>query len=195
MDSLLENISRFSIQSLIGVVTADFTAENILAAASILVAEGVSLGREMAAQDDMSDVIGAQYIALLDERVCAWCEALDGTEFDYPSAELETYAPAQHWRCRCILGYIMRGEVGFSPTENIDEVSISRFEKAAGRTDLTPGEIALRYAGNNDDLNRKHTGATYKQWEGQRDAAYNRADKGVRAFYMEFLSKTKKGNN
>lgn len=54
----------------------------------------------------------AMYSAILDNKVCSYCESLDGLKIslDHPDYKSGDYSPPQHKNCRCVWIYIHKNE-------------------------------------------------------------------------------------
>ena len=109
-----------------------FYNDNIGLTASIAIAMGVNLGRKDAFDAFSSDIYGYQYSALLDNRTCPTCEALDGKVLTLDEYERTSYDPPIHMGCRCIWVAIMKDELdppeftGFDITNDLLEPSLSK---------------------------------------------------------------------
>lgn len=84
-------------------------------AAMTSVAEALNLGRQEQAQEMAEQVDHVYYSALLDENTCGACEELDGTEYDFPSAEWDEVNPPFKGcegqdRCRCVGVFVFKAE-------------------------------------------------------------------------------------
>lgn len=84
-------------------------------AAAVSVGEAVNLGRRDAAKEFEDEIDRAQYSAILDRRVCAVCEGLDGLEVTLDDPRYEEYMPPNPEclggdRCRCVWILIFKEE-------------------------------------------------------------------------------------
>jgi len=85
-------------------------------AAMTSVAEALNLGRQEQAQEMADQIDHVDFSALLDEGTCGPCETLDGTTYDFPSAEWDEVNPPYKAcegqdRCRCIGVFVFKTEV------------------------------------------------------------------------------------
>ncbi len=83
--------------------------------AAISVGEAVNLGRRDAAKEFREEIDRAQYSAILDRRVCAVCQNLDGLEVTLDDPRYEEYMPPNPEcqggdRCRCVWILVFKGE-------------------------------------------------------------------------------------
>lgn len=91
------------------------SSRELLKSAQISVGEAISFGRRDAAKEFREEIDRAQYSAILDWRVCAVCEALDGLEVTLDDPRYEEYMPPNPEclggdRCRCVWILIFREE-------------------------------------------------------------------------------------
>lgn len=62
----------------------------------------INAGRSSVYEENASDVLYAQYSAVLDGVTTARCASLDGKIVRYGSAEYYNYSPPGHWNCRSL---------------------------------------------------------------------------------------------
>ena len=78
--------------------------------AGSVMTKAFNMGREEFARERGDEVASVEYSAILDERACAACEALDGEQWDFGSDEHEQNVPPNRecegrGNCRCVLLY------------------------------------------------------------------------------------------
>ena len=93
--------------------------------AGLLTTKAFNVGREEFAAAHGDEVESVELSAILDKAVCSECEDLDGSTFDFGSAEHDAYTPPLKQceggdQCRCVLLYNFKSE-GDSPDEGDDE--------------------------------------------------------------------------
>lgn len=91
------------------------SSRELLKSAAISVGEAVNFGRRDAAESIRDDIEYAQYSAILDRRVCAVCQNLDGLEVTLDDPRYEEYMPPNPEclggdRCRCVWVLIFKAE-------------------------------------------------------------------------------------
>lgn len=72
----------------------------------------VNAGRSSVYEENASDIVYAQYSAVLDGSTTARCAALDGKIVKYGSSEYYDYSPPWHYNCRSIWIGILADEAG-----------------------------------------------------------------------------------
>jgi SPP1 gp7 family putative phage head morphogenesis protein len=104
-------LSAGEIISMIGEIFVGYYSENIGLTAIATVATGVNKGRKDTFGANAKDIYGYQYSALLDNRTCQTCAALDGKVLDEAQYQKTNYDPPLHFSCRCIWVAIMADEL------------------------------------------------------------------------------------
>lgn len=137
-DQLSTDLSVGDIVAAVGDIIVSYFTDTISLTGSTVVSMGVNKGRKDLFDANADEIYGYQYSALLDNRTCPTCEALDGkvlTEAEYKNTE---YDPPIHYYCRCIWVAIMKDEMdppaytGFPDNEDVAgmlEPSLSRIEE------------------------------------------------------------------
>lgn len=82
---------------------------------------GVNKGRKDVFDANSKDIYAYQYSALLDNRTCPTCEALDGKVLDEKAYKKTEYDPPIHHNCRCIWVAIMADELEPPPITGFPE--------------------------------------------------------------------------
>jgi len=78
------------------------------ASASAQVNKAINEGRDLASEE--AGVKLAQFSAILDDRVCPLCEALDGMIIELDNPDYDRFTPPIHYHCRCVWVYIRPDE-------------------------------------------------------------------------------------
>ena len=104
-------LSAGEILSMIGEIFVGYYSENVGLTAIATVATGVNKGRKDTFGANAKDIYGYQYSALLDNRTCQTCAALDGKVLDEAQYQKTNYDPPLHFSCRCIWVAIMADEL------------------------------------------------------------------------------------
>lgn len=134
-------------------ITTDFFEHYLLSTAYNAVQGAFNQGRMEGVKTFAAE--GAQYSAILDDRCCDACEALDGMELNLRTemgqVMFDKYSPAQHERCRCTWIYLLAGDPDIpDPEDNrkFQQTFIDRYNRLAGGSD-TLADIACKHMRHN----------------------------------------------
>lgn len=149
-----DQLSKFSasdIISALNIMTGLYYQDTVGLTASVLVSIGINRGRKDVFDEYKDQVYAYQYSALLDNRTCKTCEALDGKVLAEAEYKNTIYDPPLHMGCRCIWVAIMADELEPPPitgflTDDLVEPSLSN--------DLTEQIVELSKKAVNDEVKR-----------------------------------------
>lgn len=102
--------------------------------ASAVVAMGVNRGRKDVFNEYASDIYEYQYSAILDEKTCPTCDALDGKVVDEAEYKRTSFDPPIHHHCRCIWVAILVDELDPPPLTGLPEAPGGVTEPSLSRT-------------------------------------------------------------
>lgn len=91
-----------------------------LAAASAVVGV-INQGRTFTQERNSDKIYSYQYSAILDQKTCNTCLALDGKTIDKDDKAFKQLQPPQHFRCRCIWVEILEDETDKPPITGIPD--------------------------------------------------------------------------
>lgn len=96
--------------------------------AASIQARAFSMGREEFAAEHAEEIAAVRYSAILDSNTCSPCNAMDGREFEYGSAEHDAAVPpfgdckgGDQCRCMLVMVFKPRGGDGFRKVEEAPE--------------------------------------------------------------------------
>jgi len=134
---LIDDIEREAIETIRTGGTADDVLERVVARqlednglkrdAGVILAKTFNTGREEFARERGEDVASVELSSILDGKQCSPCDELDGSEYEFNSAEHDAHVPPLTRicdggdNCRCVLIYNWKGGQGFKPSEGGDE--------------------------------------------------------------------------
>jgi SPP1 gp7 family putative phage head morphogenesis protein len=105
------SLSTEEIIRLLGGMFSDYYSKNAGLTAIASASIGVNKGRKDVFDANANEIYGYQYSALLDNKTCSTCEALDGKVLSEADYQRTSYDPPIHLSCRCLWVAIMRDEL------------------------------------------------------------------------------------
>jgi hypothetical protein len=86
-----------------------FTTAELPKGSELVATLGTQAGREEVAAAEWANVLRVEWSALLDDRTCPVCQALDGRVWETSDPILRTLRPPLHFYCRCLLVLVYQG--------------------------------------------------------------------------------------
>jgi len=85
----------------------DYLSKNNNLAGTKIIDESINKGRMDTFKQNKAEITGYEYSAILDDRVCPYCDSLDGQTREINDARSAEFDPPKHFGCRCVLVPIM----------------------------------------------------------------------------------------